>query len=54
MPGNAFFDRNLGRILEQEGRLDEALLAYESAVAKDPESEFYAKLVDNLSRRLQR
>tara|TARA_B100002003_G_C14153785_1_gene555160 strand:- start:4490 stop:5248 length:759 start_codon:yes stop_codon:yes gene_type:complete len=53
MPGNAFFDRNLGRILEQEGRLDEALLAYESAVAKDPESEFYAKLVDSTRRRLR-
>ncbi|MDA1370189.1 MAG: tetratricopeptide repeat protein [Proteobacteria bacterium] len=54
MPANAFFNRSLGRILEQEGRLDEALLAYESAADKDPESEFYANLVDSTRRRLGR
>ena len=53
-PGNAFFDRSLGRMLEQEGRLEEALAAYESAAAKDPESDFYADLVAGLQRRLQR
>ena len=54
MPGNAFFDRSLGRILEQEGRLEEALAAYESAAAKDPDSEFYAGLVAAMRRRLAR
>ena len=54
MPENAFFDRSLGRILEQENRLDEALAAYESAVAKDPDSEFYAGLVEATRRRLDR
>ena len=54
MPENAFFDRSLGRILEQEGRLGEALAAYESASAKDPDSEFYAGLVEATRRRLDR
>ena len=54
MPENAFFDRSLGRILEQEGRLEEALAAYESASAKDPDSEFYAGLVEATRRRLDR
>ncbi len=54
MPENAFFDRSLGRILEQENRLDEALAAYESAMAKDPDSEFYAGLVEATRRRLDR
>ena len=54
MPGNAFFDRSLGRILEQEGRIEEALQAYESASAKNPDSDFYTKLVDSLRNRLQR
>lgn len=54
MPENAFFDRSLGRILEQENRLDEALAAYESASAKDPDSEFYAGLVEATRRRLDR
>lgn len=54
MPDNAFFDRSLGRILEQENRLGEALVAYESASAKDPDSDFYVRLVDSLRNRLQR
>lgn len=54
MPENAFFDRSLGRILEQEERLEEALAAYESAMAKDPDSEFYAGLVEATRRRLDR
>ena len=53
-PGNGFFDRSLGRLLEQEGRLDEALLAYEEAARKDPESDFYANLVESTRRRLAR
>ncbi len=54
MPENAFFDRSLGRILEQEGRTEEALEAYESASTKDPDSDFYANLVESLRARLQR
>lgn len=54
MPGNGFFDRSLGRIFETEGRLDEALAAYESAAAKDPDSAFYGDLVDSIRRRLNR
>lgn len=54
MPNNAFFDRSLGRILEQEGRLEEALGAYESAAIKDPDSTFYGDLVENLRQRLAR
>ena len=53
MPGNAFFYRSLGRILEQENRLDEALAEYEAAAAKDPESDFYADLVATTRRRLE-
>ncbi len=54
MPDNAFLDRSLGRILEQEGRLEEALAAYESAAAKDPDSPFYADLAERIRRRLAR
>lgn len=52
MPENAFFDRSLGRILEQENRMEEALQAYESAAAKDPDSDFYARLVESTRGRL--
>lgn len=52
MPGNAFFDRSLGRILQAEGRLHEALAAYQSAAAKDPDSEFYANLAKSLEQQL--
>ncbi len=54
IPSNAFFDRSLGRILEQEGRLEEALAAYESAASKDPDSGFYTDLVENMQQRLSR
>ncbi|PCJ26240.1 MAG: hypothetical protein COA96_05725 [SAR86 cluster bacterium] len=54
MPDNAFFDRSMGRILEQENRLTEALTAYESAAAKDPDSDFYTRLVDATRSRLNR
>ena len=53
MPDNAFFDRSLGRLLEQSGRLEEALAAYRSASVKDADSDFYADLVKNLERRLK-
>ena len=54
MPNNAFFDRSLGRLLEQENRLQEALAAYEAAAAKDPDSQFYADLVSATRSRLNR
>lgn len=54
MPENAFFDRSLGRLLEQENRLPEALAAYESAATKDPDSQFYADLVSSTRSRLNR
>ena len=54
IPNNAFFDRSLGRILEQEDRLEEALGAYESAATKDPDSSFYGDLVENMKQRLNR
>jgi len=53
-PDNAFFDRSLGRMLELEGRLEEALAAYESAALKDPDSQFYADLVSSTRSRLGR
>ncbi|MBL4573420.1 MAG: tetratricopeptide repeat protein [Gammaproteobacteria bacterium] len=52
MPGNAFFDRSLGRILEQENRIEDALRAYESAAAKNPDSDFYTQLVESTRSRL--
>jgi tetratricopeptide (TPR) repeat protein len=52
MPDNAFFDRSLGRILEQENRIEDALQAYESAAAKNPDSDFYSKLVESTRSRL--
>ena len=52
MPSNAFFDRSLGRILEQENRIEDALQAYESAAAKNPDSDFYSKLVESTRGRL--
>ncbi|NQV71223.1 MAG: tetratricopeptide repeat protein [Pseudohongiella sp.] len=54
MPDNAFLDRSLGRILEQENRLQEALIAYESAAAKNPDSDFYEKLVETTKNRIDR
>ncbi len=52
MPQNAFFNRSMGRILEQEGRLEEALESYRAAALKDPDSRFYADLVTNLEQQL--
>ena len=53
-PGNAFFYRSLGRILESQGELEQALQAYRQAAATDPESTFYPDLVESLERRLDR
>lgn len=53
MPENAFFYRSLGRILEQEGRLEEALIEYELAAQKNPDSGFYAGLVESARRLLE-
>ncbi|GIT21224.1 MAG: hypothetical protein CM1200mP40_09060 [Gammaproteobacteria bacterium] len=36
MPDNAFFFRSLGRILEEEGRLEEALSEYKTAQKGTP------------------
>lgn len=52
MPSNAFFDRSLGRILEQENRIEDALQAYKSAAAKNPDSSFYSDLVESTRSRL--
>ena len=52
MPGNAFFDRSLGRILEQENRIEDALQAYKAAAAKNPDSSFYSDLVESTRSRL--
>ena len=54
MAKNAFFDRSLGRILEQEGRIEDALMAYEAAAEKDPDSGFYANLVETTRNRIIR
>jgi tetratricopeptide (TPR) repeat protein len=54
MPENAFFYRSLGRLLEQENRLDEALAEYQAAAARAPESSFYSNLVDSMRQRLER
>jgi cytochrome c-type biogenesis protein CcmH/NrfG len=54
MPENAFFDRSLGRILEQEGRIGDALIAYKAAAEKDPDSDFYANLVETTRNRIIR
>lgn len=54
IPSNGFFDRSLGRVLEQEGRLEEALSAYEGAALKNPDSSFYADLVETTRKRLAR
>jgi len=54
MPENAFFNRSLGRILEQEDRIEEALVAYEAASNKDPDSQFYTDLVESTRSRIAR
>jgi len=44
----------LANSLVSENRLEEALAQYEIAAERDPESDFYANLVENLRNRLDR
>lgn len=53
-PNNAFFYRSMGRILESQGELEQALDAYRQAAATDPDSTFYSDLVDSLEQRVSR
>ena len=52
LPNDAFMHRTLGRLLEQEQRLDEALAQYRAASAIDPASQFYKDLVTGLEAKL--
>lgn len=54
MPGNAFYYRTLGRLLDQEGRMEEALALYEQAAQVNPDSPFYADLVTATKAKLGR
>lgn len=52
MPDNAFMNRNLGRLLEREGQLEEALAQYRKAAETDTSAQYYRELVQNLEARL--
>ena len=52
IPDNAFMNRNLGRLLEREGRLQEALVQYQRAAETDPSAQYYRELVQNIEARL--
>lgn len=52
IPDNAFMNRNLGRLLEREGRLEEALAQYRKAAETDTSAQYYRELVQNLETRL--
>jgi len=52
IPNNAFMNRNLGRLLEREGRLQEALAQYQRAAESDPSAQYYRELVQNIEARL--
>lgn len=52
IPDNAFMNRNLGRLLEREGRLQEALAQYQRAAETDPSAQYYRELVQNIEARL--
>lgn len=52
IPDNAFMNRNLGRLLEREGRLEEALAQYRKAAETDTSAQYYRELVQNLEARL--
>lgn len=54
LPNDAFMHRTLGRLLEQEQRLEEALAQYRAAAAIDPASQFYKDLITGLEARLTR
>ena len=51
-PNDAFIHRSLGRMLEDEGLLQEALLEYRAAAELNPDSQFYRDLVIGLESRL--
>jgi tetratricopeptide (TPR) repeat protein len=51
-PNDAFIHRSLGRMLESEGRLQEALTQYRAAAELDTGSQFYRDLVTGLEARL--
>lgn len=51
-PNDAFIHRSLGRMLEDEGRLQEALLEYRAAAELNPGSQFYHELIMGLETRL--
>lgn len=51
-PNDAFIHRSLGRMLEDEGNLQEALLEYRAAAELNPDSQFYRELVMGLEARL--
>ncbi len=51
-PNDAFIHRSLGRMLEDVGQLQEALLEYRAAAELNPDSQFYRDLVMGLETRL--
>jgi len=51
-PNDAFIHRSLGRMLEDEGRLQEALLEYRAAANLNPDSQFYRELIMGLEARI--
>ncbi len=54
LPNDAFMHRTLGRLFEQEQRLEEALAQYRAAAAIDPASQFYKDLITGLEAQLAR
>jgi tetratricopeptide (TPR) repeat protein len=52
IPGNAFMNRNLGRLLEREGQLEDALAQYKRAAETDTSAQYYRELIQNLEARL--
>lgn len=52
IPDNAFMNRNLGRLLEREGELEDALAQYRQAAISDPSAQYYRELIQNLEARL--
>ena len=54
LPNDAFLHRTLGRLFEQEQRLDDALAQYRAAAVIDPASPFYKDLITELEAQLAR
>lgn len=52
MPEDAYLHRSLGRMYEDMGRLEDALVQYQAASAADPSSDFYKDLVSALEARV--